>query len=346
MMGQPSYPPNTPGPNPAGGGSQNSNNKNTIVIIAAVLIGLLVLLNGVMYWWGDKKINLLKGEATEKDIALKDLKEKYDAAVAKLDSIKLLFPAKRDSINELISLLQQRDETIRQQISNGASLNAARKQIANLTQLNESLKSRLADMESENNNLKATNQQLTQDLARITQELDFTKDELNKIKSAPREKPEDANTGNDSNGGNQNTDESGSSGKNLPLSVNNVKVGTFYTNPKNPAQAKKWDKAKNVDRVKVDFGIVPVSGVQPGTQKFSVQIIGPSQNSMGAIEGIDAETGTKITFAAETTIEYTGSAQKLDQPLEINGGGYSPGVYQVAIWNKGHKVGSGSFKLK
>ena len=350
MIGQPSYQPNPPGGQNTPGGPQTSNNKNKIVVIAAILIGLLVLLNGVMYWWGDKKINIMKGEATEKDLALKDLKDKYEAAVLRLDSIKMLFPAKRDSINELITLLAQRDETIRQNISNGASLNAARKQISDLTHLNESLKSRLDEMQSENSNLKATNQQLTQDLSRITQELDFTKDELNKIKEKQGSgtNPENnGNTDNTSGSGDQNIDNSSSGVENKkPIPVSGVKVGTFYVNPKNPNQARKWDKAKNVDRVIVDFTAMPASGVQPGTQKFSVQIIGPSQNSIGSIEGKDAEFGTKITFAGESTIEYSGSNQKLDQPIIINGGGYSPGVHQVVIWNKGQKVGSGSFKLK
>lgn len=346
MIGQPSYQPNPPSGQNTPGGPQTSNNKNKIVVIAAILIGLLVLLNGVMYWWGDKKINIMKGEATEKDLALKDLKDKYEAAVLRLDSIKMLFPAKRDSINELITLLAQRDETIRQNISNGASLNAARKQISDLTRLNESLQSRLDEMQSENSNLKATNQQLTQDLSRITQELDFTKDELNKIKDKQGANLSPENNGTTDNN-DQNTDNtSGVENKNVPLPVSGVKVGTFYVNPKNPNQAKKWDKAKNVDRVIVDFTVMPASGVQPGAQKFSVQIIGPSQNSIGSIEGKDAETGTKITFAGESTIEYSGSNQKLDQPIIINGGGYSPGIHQVAIWNKGQKVGTGSFKLK
>lgn len=349
MIGQTSYQPNHPGDqNPSGG--PRTSNKNKIVLIAAILIGLLVLLNGVMYWWGDKKINLLKGEATEKDLALKDLKDKYEAAVLRLDSIKMLFPAKRDSINELITLLAQRDETIRQNISNGASLNAARKQISDLTRLNENLKSRLDEMQSENSNLKATNQQLTQDLSRITQELDFTKDELSKIKDkqGPNLNPENnGNTDNNSGSGEQNIDNSsGVKNENVSIPVSGVKVGTFYVNPKNPNQAKKWDKAKNVDRVIVDFTVMPVSGVQPGAQKFSVQIIGPSQNSIGSIEGKDAEFGTKITFAGESTIEYSGSNQNLDQPIIINGNGYTPGNYQVAIWNKGRKVGTGSFKLK
>lgn len=108
--------------------------------------------------------------------------------------------------------------------------------------------------------------------------------------------------------------------------------------------------AKNTEKVQVCFNTTENDLANLGKEEFLIRIINPVGETMAVEElgsGVFTSSKSKdqIRFTQKTDIEYESSAENVCINWEPNTS-FSPGLYQIEIFNKGFLAGTGSFSLK
>lgn len=329
--------------------TEKSKSKQALVI-AGILMALLVLLNVVIFLRGNSKVKEAESVAAEREAAAKLLQTQLDGATARLDSLAQLFPAKEEQIEELKRQLEERSASIAKNINTGSSagLSKARAQIENLTRVNESLNAQLAEMTSQNTQLKADVEAMSAELQRISAELNTTKEENAELQRKLEGKNSgSSNTGNTGNTG-SNTGNTGNTGTdsdaNAPLGAGDVQVTTLEVSKKDANKTRPTSDAKKTGKLNICFTITPNPKVGSGDQTFQFQVIKPDQTTIGSLMGEDKDSGAAFKYTSEETSNYDGSAAQVCS--SISNKDFSKGSYTVNVWHRGHKIGTGSFKLK
>lgn len=105
-------------------------------------------------------------------------------------------------------------------------------------------------------------------------------------------------------------------------------------------------RAKNAQRLRVDFTLAANALAQPGERTVYVRIIGPdgylfANNSGGVFQSDDGENKS---FSVSRDVDYQN--QDLGVSLHYTGSGIVGGKYQVEIYFDGHRIGSTEILLK
>jgi hypothetical protein len=325
------------------------NNKTTqIIIIGGILLLLLVLLNIVIYLRGGEKVKEAKAETVEKTAALDDLKKQRDAAFNSLDSLKALFPARELEIEQLKQKVEEQAAIIRRGINGGgARLAEARKQIDELNKANATLTEQLRERDGKIAQLQSDNDRLMEEIKAISNDLNTARIRIETLERTAAE-------GGDKNQSSQETQSNptASPKRNLGDNAAPLSVSGVFLNPK---EVSKKDKSGQTDRdskyasktsrFQISFTVDPTDGVPNGTQKFHIQLIDPSQTTVGSLIGKDRSSGQEYKYTLEKELNYTGSSEQVlvrfDYPGKVEKGDYS-----VNIWHNGIKVGTGACQLK
>jgi TolA-binding protein len=330
--------------------TERSKSKQALVI-AGILMALLVLLNVVIFLRGNSKVKEAESVAAEREAAAKLLQTQLDVATARLDSLEQLFPAKEEQIEALKRQLEERSATISNNINTGSSagLSKARAQIEKLTRVNESLNAQLAEMTTQNTQLKADVEAMSAELQRISAELNTTKEENAELQRKLEGKSSGGNTTstNTDNGGKNNgntTDNSADTDANASLGAGGVQITSLEVSKKDPNKTRPTSDAKKTGKLNICFTITPNPKVGNGDQTFQFQVIKPDQTTIGSLMGEDKDSGAAFKYTSEETSNYDGSAAQVCS--SINSKDFSKGSYTVNVWHRGHKIGTGSFKLK
>ena len=108
--------------------------------------------------------------------------------------------------------------------------------------------------------------------------------------------------------------------------------------------------AKNVESLQICFNTT-INDITPlGPEEFYVRVINPVGETMAVDElgsGIftDNKTKQKVRYTDKTSLEYERTEESACISWEPNIP-FSPGIYEIEIYNKGHLAGNGSFQLK
>lgn len=321
------------------------NSKTTqIIVIAGILLLLLVLLNIVIYLRGGEKVKEAKAETIEKTAALDDLKKQKEAAFNSLDSLKALFPARELEIEQLKQKIEEQEAIIRRGINGGGSrLTEARKQIDELNKANASLSEQLRERDGRIAQLQSDNDRLMEEIKAISNDLNTARTRIELLeRSASEGGDAQPSTADASTNKKRNTVDNSQ-----PLAVS----GVFL----NPKEVSKKDKSGQTDRdskyasktsrFQISFTVDATEGVSNGVQKFHIQLINPSQTTVGSLIGKDRSSGQEYKYTLEKEVNFSGSSEQVlvrfDYPGKVEKGDYS-----VNIWHNGAKVGTGSCQLK
>lgn len=130
--------------------------------------------------------------------------------------------------------------------------------------------------------------------------------------------------------------------------VSNLIATGYKVNPKGKLAKRKY--AKYVDKVSVCFTTESNLVTDAEEEEFYLRIIDPLGETM-AIEDlgsgilVESKNGKSVRYTTTTTVEYdnTDTQVCLDWQPGLR---FPKGLYEVEVYNKGFKVGSGSFQLK
>ncbi len=108
--------------------------------------------------------------------------------------------------------------------------------------------------------------------------------------------------------------------------------------------------AKNTEKIQICFNTTENDLATLGNEEFLIRVINPIGETMSVEElgsGVFTSTKSKeqIRYTQKTEIAYEANQENVCINWEPNTS-FSPGIYQLEIYNKGFLSGTGSFQLK
>ncbi|MBI1224499.1 MAG: hypothetical protein GC192_04620 [Bacteroidetes bacterium] len=306
-----------------------------IVIVA----GLLLL--GVAAWLTYESMSTTRlleqkvAELEESEKLKAELEGQYNQAISELDALK----GDNDQINALID--QQKAELVAQKdqidvlLRDKKKLDAARREIAGL-------KSKVAEYIAQVEQLRAEQEQLTQD----NQQLRADKDSLSYTLQSKVAENETLSTAKA-----QLVSEKEELTKSVTagsvIKVKDIKVTGMKVRKSGKTSEK--ESAKRVDQLKICFTTIANDVVQPGNEKFYIRVINPKGETL-AIDDLGSGTtvdknGEEVRFTQVQEYEYANDETQLCFVWKPNSS-FQSGKYKVEIYNKGFFAGSDDFELK
>lgn len=327
------------------GSDGNSPKTQKVIIIAGVLIALLILLNVVICTRANGKQVNAENLNEQQTKAMSDLQREINSANARFDSLSALFPIKEEEIESLKKQLEEKNQELQRYIAQGGSLSAARNEIASLKDANQSLQSQL----QQERNLNATSQaridELTRELQSISEELNRTRGKLSTYESqASSSKPSDNTPQPSTNDNSPSPSASQSASEDTPCTVSGVSVKANEISKKDPNKKRSTSSALKTGELQVCFIVEATQGVRSGSKEFHIQIIDPAQTTIGSETAPDAMSGNSYKYTLKETLNYDGANAQACAYYKSSD--FQKGTYQVNVWNKGVKVGTGSLTLK
>lgn len=311
---------------------------NPIVPIS-IVVGLLLL--GVAAWLTFQSMSTTRqleqkvAELEEAEKLKNELESQFNQAIAELDALK----GDNEQINAMIEQQKAELQAQKGQISDllreKKQYDAARREIAGL-------KAKVSEYIAQIDQLKAEQEQLTQDNVRLKSDKDSlaytlqTKFVENEVLSTARaqlvsEKEELSKSV-----------QAGSVIKVKDIKVTGMKV-------KKSGKTSEKESAKRVDQLKICFTTIANDIVQPGKEKFYIRVINPKGETL-AIDDLGSGTtvdksGQEVRFTQVQEYEYANDETQLCFVWKPNTP-FQGGKYKVEIYNKGYFAGSSDFELK
>jgi hypothetical protein len=274
-------------------------------------------------------------ELEESEKLKAELEGQYNQAIAELDALK----GDNEKINALID--EQKAELVAQKeqitvlLRDKKQMDAARREIAGL-------KSKVAAYIAQVDQLKAEQEQLTQD----NQQLKADKDSLSFTLQSKVAENETLSTARA-----QLVSEKDELTKSVTagsvIKVKDIKVTGMKVRKSGKTSEK--ESAKRVDQLKICFTTIANDVVQPGNEKFYIRVINPKGETL-AIEDLGSgstvdKNGQEVRFTQVQEYEYANDETQLCFLWKPNTP-FQGGKYKVEIYNKGFFAGSDDFELK
>lgn len=321
-------------PNQSNRGEKSKSQQ--VLIIAGVLMVLLLVLNAVIYFRGDSKLKIANDLNEKQTEAMTALQAEITAANMRFDSLAALFPAKEEDIENLKKQLAEKEQELQKYIAAGGNLAAARSEIASLREANQTLQSQLEDERNKNAASQSRIDELTRELQNISDELVQTRQRL----SAYEEK---ANQNTNQDPKPSDTNPSDPPGE-TSLRISSLSVKANEISKKDPNKKRETKSAGKTGELQICWVVEPTEGVGPSTQDFHIQIIDPSQTTIGTSTAPDKSSGNSYKYTLQESMNYDGANAQVCSWYKSSD--FQKGTYTVNIWNKGMKVGTGSVTLK
>jgi len=315
--------------------------KNPFKIFLPITIALGVLLLGAIGYFTyqssanqrslEQKIALLE----EADDLRLELEDQYTQALADLEDMRGITEDLNIVIDEQEAELEEQKNKIARLIRQKKNLNTAREEVEEFKLQIEELVAQVETLKAENEALAAQNEELTNsnsDLKDNLAEKVVENTQLSEAKavlvSEKKVLTKKVNLAS-------------------VINVKNVKVEGFKMRGNKPIKKK---SAKTVEQLKVCFTTEVNEVAAPGAEKFYIRIISPIGETMavdelGSSTIINKKTGKEVPFTQVKEYDYGNDEAELCFVWQPNVT-FQKGIYEVEVYNKGHKAGQSTFSLK
>lgn len=305
--------------------NKNRDNRNLIYgLLAAALLGTW----GYFFYDKSKNTELtgaLQAQLHVSDSAKNNIQVEYNAALQRLDELTSMNNS-LDSLvkmkgNELSKLKSRIQSILNKQNKTAADLKEAKKLIQELNTKISELVTETEALRNENELLKTENQQIIVQKQTLQREHDSTK----VVKKKAEEKLDVAST----------------------LNASNIQIAAIDVR-RNGKEVEK-EKAKRVDKIRVSFEVFNRVGEQTAKDMYVI-ITDPSgavvkNEAMGSGSFATRDEGEK-PFTQKSNVQFT-AGQSIPVTVEWKPGTrFVEGVYKIAIYNNGYKIGEGNKSLK
>lgn len=305
--------------------NQNYERRNNRTMIYIILIALLVCANIYLYVKYNQKETMVvkEQEKIAKDsMNIVDLDAKYTAAYNEVESLK----GQNATLDSLVTVKEGEIKKMKERLdaavrNNKISKEEYQKQLDNLQQLVDNLKTQIVQLEKEKGILIVQKDS-------IGKELNTKVVENDKLKK-------------------ENTIVSRKAG--LLNAANITGTGVLFKGSKN--KEKETTSAKKVQKIKVCFDADKTPAPDAGTKTFLIRIINPqgvtlAVQSQGSGVFDLSETGEKMQFTTKQDIQYKQQKQNVCIYWGASTSGFEKGKYTAEIYQDGYKIGSKEFTFK
>jgi len=325
--------------------SGKDSQKQLLTIAVGIIIALLAV-NVILLVNRNKAKNSRRALQTQLDESAelkRELEEEYYAALSELEEMR----GSNEELNALIEKQQQELQQTRNRIEgllrNKANLDQARREIAGLNAQVERYLAEINQLRQENEALIADNERLNEEKETLRSSLAETqktneqlsdaqasllseKEELQETKSELAKKVDIASV----------------------IEVDAIDVTGFKI--RNNGSAASRRKAKNIEQLQVCFHTTRNLVAEARIEEFIIRLINPQGETL-AIESLGSgffeksSDGEKVRYTKVKTVNY----QQGEKEICTNWApsvGFTEGLYQVEIYNKGYLAGRSQFELK
>lgn len=323
--------------------ADSSKKNNTPLFVTAIAV--LLAVSGYLAFDRSQLANSntqYKTMVEEAQAVSQDLQLSYTDVSEQLENMKSDNVDLNALIEEQKAKLSKQKDKINSLMWTKGKLNEARKEITALEEMGARYLSEITQLKEENALLAEANSSLTAEKAVLTQRVARSTEENEEL-MAKKTELEDYNK--------ELAKEKDFLSKKVSVAsvvkVDNV-IGTGYkVNKKGKIAKRKY--AKYVDRVSVCFTTEANLVTDQEEEEFYLRIVNPLGETM-VIEDLGSgilvnADGESVRFTNSATIDYGNNEKQVCIDWEPSMR-FAKGIYEVEIYNKGHKAGSGSFRLK
>ncbi len=314
-------------------------------VISAIAIVLLLLLSGYL-WYENTNLKKSNHQQTEQIKEQQEvqaaLDEDYQAALESIEGL-------RSDSQELNALIDNQKEELAAQKSKinnliwtKRELGKAREEIANFENLTAQYLAEITDLKSQNEQLSSENTKLTKDIVVLNDNLSAEKQVTTELKETRAVLMSEKENLTERNSKLSDIVEVGSAVKVNWMSLEGGEI-------KDDGSWRKRRIAKKSKALRTCFKTETNVVVPAGEETFYLRIMDPSGETIAADESgsgviTDKISGEEKKYTMSGTLTYnnedTQACMDWDVLTEV-----AKGNYTVEIYNKGYRVGAGSFKL-
>ncbi len=314
-------------------------------VISGIAIALLLLLSGYL-WYENSNLKTANSaqvaEMGEMEKVQAELDTDYQAALESIESL-------RTDSQELNALIDNQKEELKAQKSKinnliwtKRELTKAREEIGNFEGLTAQYLADITDLKAQNEMLTEANGKLTKDIVVLNDNLTSEKQLTSELTETRAVLMSEKETLTETNAALADKVEIGSAVKINWMSLEGGEV-------KDDGSWKRRKIAKRSKTLRTCFKTETNVVVPAGEETFYLRIVGPGGETIAADQDgsgllTDKLTGEEMKYTMSGTLTYnnedTQACMDWDTSVEV-----AKGEYNVEIFNKGYKVGSGVFKL-
>ena len=325
--------------------------KQRTILIAALLLLLLGGLNVVQMWRGKQSTQQVTQVMGEKDATLADLRQTNDLLKTQLDSLKNTNASLSTEIDRYKTELDAKEASIVRTIQSG-DIGEARRQIAELVQQKAAyadeiarLKSSVATLKLDYETVSGERNQAATERDELFNKASRSEAELAEAKSLVEDLAAAKDLAERENAKAQAVVEA-----NKFLNVTNIQVQAKHVSKKGD-KSKDTKFAKSVDKIEIKFTVQPNQFVPAGKETFHIRIVavnatGTTLNGDQNQPLKDKDSGTEYQFTTAASCDYTQIETEVKGDWNIGENKLAHGEYNVEVFNRGRKVGTGKFKVK
>jgi len=314
-------------------------------VISGIAIALLLLLSGYL-WYENSQLKSTHQEKIVEFTELQSVKEELDAQYqASLESIEGL----RTDSQELNALIENQKEELKAQktkinnlIWTKRELNTAREEIAKFESLTAGYLAQISDLTAKNEMLQGENSKLIKDVLVLNQDLTAEKEvtaDLEEARTVLVSEKEDLQNFN------QKLSDKVELGSAIKINYISFEGGSINDD----GSWKRRKLKKRMDVMRTCFRTETNVVVPAGEETFYVRLINTNgetvmDDDLDSGEITNKLTGETMRYTMSGTLTYNN--EDTEACMDWNPEGVvEKGTYGVEIFNKGYKVGSGTFEI-
>lgn len=323
----------------------STSNQNVKALVIIAILGLF----GLNVYQFVNNSNLQKDNLSKENelVQLEDAKAKldkeYQQSISDLNDMK----TNNEELNRIIDTQKEELRIQKDKISgllkDSKNLSIARKEMEVMRANTKEYIAEINKLKAENEQLNAQNTTLQKDKENLTQEVQSKLAENQKLSEAK------ANVTAEKENISKEKDQL-SRRYNRATAIPVTKIDAEAFQEREGKKPKGVSKAGEVDFMEVCFKTSINKNAESGSERFYIRIISPT----GETQSIESEgsgvirndlNGEMIKYSVVVTTPYANDEKKICGQFK-NPGGFSAGVYQIEVFNKGYLVGTGTKKLK
>lgn len=319
----------------------NSANKRSLVIMG-ILLGLILIAN-IAYYFIKKPVSSDAATAqvdtavSAQKASYEELNSRYVAAMAQLDSLRIIVPGMEQKITEQQAELEQQRQQIAAKIQSG-DLAGANQQIEDLTRQKDQFMLEAARLRSEVSTLRTQADQINAEKTQLQSSNQYLAEQLATEQRTNTSRQDELAAAKAERDAIQRRLEAQAylpltSVKAQPIKVNKKGNGTVVKNP------------RDVDQINVTFSLPSSELVTAGMETFYIQIIDPNA-TVNSQTMRNPRTGKDFSYTFKLEHSYTGQAEEIKTTWDTGGIKLTKGKYKVVVWHRGREVGESTFELK
>ena len=319
--------------------------KDHLTAIAIIAIMLLLLVNAYMMYnkYNQDKIIQQQQDELEEVTQLKnDLDEEYFEALSELDDLKSDNEELNTTIEEQKKKIRDQKENIDRLIIDRSQLQEAKDELENLK---ENIDGYLAEMEQLYRE-KAELNELNQDLSARNESLE---DRVSRERKEKMRLQEQKDTLLSSTIQLQKNQQRLADKVDLAsvIRVENIEAEGFKVSRSGKYRSRR--KADNIDILQICFETTFNRVAPKGTETFFIRIINPVGETM-AVDALGSgifkmEDGNEVRYTQSIEINYQGEPNRFCMEWKPNAA-FKSGLYEIELYNKGHRTGKTTMELK